>query len=120
VGFYDEMQDVATELLEEFDQGALYLVRRAKTVTDTARPWDRTIGAPGKTALSGTVRAVQESYIDGRDVVGGERQVTFAYPGFEPAIDDKIEIDGVEVATVKAIRIPDAGTPVAYRYIVRG
>lgn len=120
MGFYDEMADVATELLGEFQQGVARLAR--VTVTpETGRPWDVTNSAPTYTDLLAVAIPVERKYVDGTRIVGGEDQVTFAVPNLspEPNIKDKIEMDGRLRTTVAVRRIPALGTPVAYIFFVK-
>lgn len=120
MGFYDEMQAVASGLLAEFKQGAVTLVRVVPGVPDPATPW--LPGAPTETTyvLDATVARVAEKYVDGALILSTDNQVIFAAPAIEPELSDRLVIDGT-VHTMKDIRpIPAAGTPVAYIAFVAG
>jgi hypothetical protein len=120
--FYAEMQGVATDLLTEFQQGTIVLVRSTPTVGDTDRPWDLTADpSPTRVTLRAAARTVDKKYVDGTRIHGGETQVTLSVPVLspEPTVSDRIEIDGVLMTTVDMHRLPDAGTPVAFVFIVR-
>lgn len=119
MGFYDEMQDVASGLLGEFNQGTIVLLRPNVEAMDPDRPWDVTVGSPTRYLLNGVARTVERKWIDGTTIVGDEVQVTFAVPDVEPVASDQIEIDGRVHRTVDMRRLPEAGTPVAYIFFVR-
>lgn len=112
--FYEEMRGVATELLGEFLQGVVQLVRVTPGAPDPATPWEP--GAPTETtyALEATVSRVAEKYVDGTLIVATDNQVMFAVPQVVPTLADKLLIDGT-VQVMKDLRpIPGAGVTVAY------
>lgn len=120
--FYLEMRDVATELLEEFDQGILRLARIAVTTADADRPWDVSLGAPSFVDLAGTARTVSQRYVDGTRIVNTDIEVTFAHPAGlspEPQQTDRIEVHGVVHKTVGVKRLPESGPVVAWKFFVR-
>lgn len=120
MGFYDEMQAVASSLLAEFKQGAVTLLRVVPGVPDAATPW--LPGSPTETTyeLDATVARVAEKYVDGTLIVATDNQVIFAVPPVVPELSDQLVIDGT-VHALKDLRpIPAAGTPVAYIAFVAG
>jgi hypothetical protein len=110
-GIYEEMQGVATRLLTRFNQGVIPL---AKTTTAPgADPW--TPGTPTTTTytLQATAKGVSKEFVDGTTIV------TAAAFGAEPDPADVLAIDGKAVTQLKVIRLPMAGTLVAWKFVVR-
>lgn len=112
-GFYDEMQEVATELLTEFAQGVVSLKRTA--LTPGTNEWD----PPAETAttypLSAAVKRIHQRYEGGVLIVETGDMVTFAVPAVVPALTDTLIIDGVERAITNLTPIPAAGTVAAWK-----
>jgi len=119
--FYAEMAGIATELLEEFDQGTLRLARVVSSAADPDRPWDVTQTGPFFTDLNGTSKTVTSRFVDGTTVVATDIEVTFAPVALrpEPGFSDRIEIRGELYTTAKVKRIPESGTVVAWKFFVR-
>jgi hypothetical protein len=113
MGFYDDMADVASEVLAEFKQGVVTLVRSTTTIPDPAEPWNKTV-TTASYSLNASVRRVEGDYVDGALILATDNQVTFAVPAVTPVLADKITIDGVAHAIKDLRPIPAAGTPVAY------
>lgn len=120
MAFYDDMQTVASGLLEEFKQGAVTLTRYTEDPPPTDEPWK-----PGEKtltvySLSAAVRRVQQKYIDGSLIVATDDQITFAVPPVEPQMTDVFTVDGAVRVLKDLRRIPAAGTAVAYIAFVAG
>lgn len=118
--FYGEMAKVASEVLAEFNQGEIKLLRPT-----AAAPADKpyrvgTPGAPEEFPLDGAARGVLGEYIDGTVVIATDKQVTAAVFASEPQMTDTISVDGRKLTIVKIIRNPDAGTVVNWIIICRG
>ncbi|TPL06681.1 hypothetical protein [Mesorhizobium sp. B2-4-11] len=118
--FYDDMADMASELLGEFKQGFISLSRTVTADPDPSTPW-----IPGTTTttvypLDAVARRVSQKYVDGTLIVATDDQITFAVPEIVPAMTDILVIDGVEHAMKDLRPIPAAGTPVAYIAFVAG
>jgi hypothetical protein len=113
--FYTDMQETATELLQEFSQGVAVLYRETRTDDSSDRPWDFTNTPDGGETLSGVVRPVTQQFVDGTRIIGTEDMLVFAVPtGAAPTISDRVLIDG-RLRTPKKLRqLPDAGIPVVY------
>jgi len=114
-GFYDEMQATAAELLAEFKQGAVQLVRVTPGAPDPATPWEP--GAPTQTAydLKATVTREHQRFENGTLIVEAGDMVTFAVPPVTPEPTDKIMIDGAARSITNLTPIPAAGDPVAWK-----
>lgn len=119
--FYGEMQDVASELLEEFKQGTVTLYRSTTSPNPDA-PWEP--GAPTITpfTLNAVVRGAPFNYVDGSLIVASDLMVTAAvHPDVTPQMGDTITIGGGTPKPVKKIEaMPAAGTPVAFLIFVEG
>lgn len=116
---YDEMQQVAREILSDsdFKQGAIRLI----SLTPGTGPIDE----PGPATevphvLDGTARGVKFKYVAMSLAVASDLQVTFSVKPDVPApkMLDFIEIDGVRHKITRILPKPAAGVPVAYTVIV--
>lgn len=119
-GFYADMQDFASEMLAEFQQGSVTLHRSVPGASDPLTPW--VPGEPVETdyPLNAVVRGVAQQYVNGTTILSSDEQVTCAVPPVEPDMTtDSLLIDGVAVTVLKNTPIPAAGTPVAYLFVVR-
>lgn len=124
-GFYDEMAEMVTELLQPdadggLGQGTVQLKRETPGTIDPAQPWVPVAPTTTLYPLSAAVRRVSQKYVDGSLIVATDNQVTFAVPEIVPAMTDTLVIDGVELAMKDLRPIPPAGTPVAYVAFVAG
>lgn len=134
--FYEEMQAVATELLDEFKQGVMTVTHVQPGVSDPETPWIPGLPAKQTYRVSATLRTVQKKYIDGTTIIGNEEQATIAVDAIliaedgtpvteaaakiKPTMTDEITVDGLR-RVVKAVKaIPPAGIPVAFVVIMEG
>lgn len=123
--FYAEMAGVATELLTEFKQGVVTLMRTVYAEPDPTTPW-----IPGETTeqshdLKATVAAVtvdqaNAQYIDGTTITTADLVVTCAVPPVEPAMTDTLTIDGEVRQMKKIVQVPAAGVPIVFKLFVAG
>ena len=131
--FYQEMQDVASEVLSEFRQGVIALTKTGTVTEVPETPWlpGTPAAEPVVYTLDGTVRRVERKYVDGELIVGTEDQAVVGVRG-RPAggtgaatevraeVGDVMTVDG-KIRKIKDVRqIPAAGTPVAYVVIMEG
>ncbi|MFC5385185.1 hypothetical protein ACFPLB_04295 [Aquamicrobium segne] len=141
-GFYDEMRDMATELLGEFKQGRVTLTR----TTQAEKPEDWPTWEPwtGETTtqvyeLDAVVKGVSAKLIDGNVVIASDRELTCSHKmtlvetivgdndpvvsstpaEFDAGLLDTLSIDGKPVTIVRDLTVPGAGTPVAHRFVIR-
>ena len=126
--FYGKMQGVATGLLTKFKQGTVTLTRT--TYAAKVNDWDPPV-VPVDTVytLNAAVREVSRKYIDGTNILRSDGQINFAVKATDasgslvditPVKTDKISIDGDDVTILDLIRVPRAGTAVAFILIYRG
>lgn len=117
MGFYDEMQEIASDLLSEFDQGGIYLVQIGSA---TGNPWEQNTpieGSPVK--LDGVASGVSKRYVDKGLAVATDKQITVAVPAVTPTMKDYVTIKGERLKVVHIAYIPEAGTPVSLVMICR-
>lgn len=117
IGFYDDMADMARELLAPEDEGGLGQGDvHLKRVTTTPGPneWDPPTETVATWELVAAVRRVSTKYVDGTLIVASDNQVTFAVPATVPLMTDHLVIDGREQAMKDLRPLPGAGTVVAY------
>lgn len=123
MGFYDEMRGVADELLGEFAQGSVTLTKVTPGTPGTPGPnaWDPPVTSdPVVYTLDATVKGVSRQFVDGTTVLATDLEVTAAVFGAELEPADQLAIDGQVVVVVETLRVPAAGTLVAWKFIVRG
>lgn len=119
--FYDDMAAVAADVLAEFKQGAVVLIRNTRAPADPSTPWIPGAATPTSYTLDATVRGVSGEFVDGTEILATDLQVTSAVPPVVPSIaTDTMTIDGRAVTILRIEQVPAAGTPVAYRFLVRG
>lgn len=128
MGFYEDMRQVAIDLLAPTDegglgQGTIELVRYVPGA-EPANPWDPP-AEPSRevTPLDGVARGVGRELIGapvpGGQVVATDLVVLVAPWGGEYKPTDTLEIDGHSVTVLKVQNIPEAGLTCAIRFIVR-
>jgi len=115
-GFYDEMQGVASDLLNEFKQGEIEYI----AITSGNGPADN----PGPSReqpypLDAVARGVKFKYVDGSNVVASDMQVTMPGNGVRPDAKGFVSIDKTRYKVVQVIQKPAAGVPVAFTVIFR-
>lgn len=122
MSFYSDMAAIASDILTEFKQGAVVLTHMTDTGTplDVDAPWLGNTMTPVDYPLSATVSGVSEEFVNGTTIVASDLEITAAVLAVEPVQADTVTIDGKAVTLLKIVRIPAAGTVVAWRLIVRG
>lgn len=111
--FYDEMAEMATELLGEFKQGEVSLKRIVSV--PVPNPWDPPTETAQTWSLAATVKRLHQRYENGVLIVETGDMVTFAVPEVEPLLTDTLIIDGAERVITNLTPIPPAGTVLAYK-----
>ena len=133
---YLRFHATADRLVGKWKQGTVTLTRTIQGAPNPETPW---IPAPSETrtyTLDAVVRDVATKYVDGTEILATDVQVTASTKmswtatngvaitpstvRYEPSPGDVMAIDGDGVTIVKTMRIPRAGTALAWRYIVRG
>ena len=140
VTFYEEMQGIATDLLTEFNQGSLHLIRVERAEPDPAKPWIRDLMSERKYAVKGVVQVITKKLMDdfasNPILVPTDQIATIETHGtlveidgspvanervaIEPSASDKFLVDGETRRIIGVRRIPDAGTAVVWTLALRG
>jgi hypothetical protein len=117
VSIYQELQGVASELLTEFDQGGIYYIAVTPGTGPAQNPGP---GVETPYKVDGTARGVSFKYIDNKNVVASDLQITMAVDArYTPNEKGFALINGVRHKVVQAHRKPSAGIPVAWTIVVR-
>lgn len=110
MGFYEDMQTVATDLLTEFNQGVLVLI---KAGAKTGPAYAPTEGTPASVPLKGIALGVSKKYVDKGLAIATDKELRIAIPSQLPDMADSVTIDGQLLKIQHIAKIPEAGTPVA-------
>lgn len=114
--FYEEMQGVATELLTEFNQGIIRLVR----ITKTGPSYNQSQSSQTIYPLHGVTKGVSQKYVDGKNIVITDSQAIISVPSdIIPDISDKLRVDGKDYEILSVKKIPESGITVAILIIYR-
>ena len=111
MGFYDDMQSVATDILGDFNQDGLKYIELVSGNGPPDNP-----GAPTEivhTIIAGVAKGVEEKYVDGSQIVTSDGQITCAVGSFAPKAKDFVIVGGKRHKVEMATQIPPTGTPVA-------
>lgn len=115
--FYEEMQDVADELLAEFGQGSVAVVPAAASIADPNRPWDKTLTPGTPVPVDATVSKVDRKFINGTTIV--ENMDMVILPGATAVTEqDKLSVDGKLRKIVKVFPVPAAGVPAVLKAVL--
>ena len=115
--FYEDMQELAGNLLSEFDQGGINLVQLTAGAGTDDDPGDPTEVVH---ELSATARGVSFKYVQSGFALSTDLEVTAAViPDIEISPNDFIRILGVDYKIIKDISVPSVGTIAAWKFIVR-
>lgn len=125
MAFYDEMQDVAADVLKEFKQGVIKYIDiepGSGPVDDPGEPVEKSY------TLDGAARGVKYKYVQGGLAVASDLQVTSSVKATDennlqvslnPKLNGFVEIDDVRYKIVQVLPKPAAGTTVAFTLIIR-
>lgn len=117
MGFYDEMQGVAREVLTEFAQGTVNYVKLTRSNGPVDNP-----GQPVRTLypIKSSVAGVSQTYIAKGLAVASDLQVIAPVdPLYTPDMKGSVEVDGITYKITQVIPKPAAGTPVVYVLIIQ-
>jgi hypothetical protein len=117
MSIYDELKPLAAEILGEFKQGTIKLVRRVAGAGPIDNPGAAT---ETETTLDAVAKGVTFRYVKDGFALSTDLMVTSAVvDGVTPTKDDFIDIDGTRYKIVEDISPPAAGTRVVWKFIVR-
>ena len=119
--FATDMQQVATELLTEFDErpadGKIQLIKNSSAVWDEILAED--VITEGATIdLVGVAVPYSQSMVDGTTIQTGDIKLTVTL-ATEPLAQDKIILDGVEHSIVSITPFAYTGKPLTIAYAIQ-
>ncbi|MGX5827370.1 hypothetical protein [Mesorhizobium sp. 43Arga] len=119
-GFYDEMADMVSELLQPdadggLGQGLVQLKRETPGAVDPDQPWIPVEPTVQTWVLNAVLKRLHQRYENSVLIVETGDMVTFAVAGVVPEITDSIVINGADRAITNLTPIPPAGTVVAWK-----
>lgn len=115
---YTRLQGTASRLLGKFKQGTVVLVRTTPGEPDPDEPWKPVVDEVDEYELKAVAKGVDQR--DGTTILATDLEIVAAVAEVSPMMEtDQIKVDGKDVVILRKMQIPAAGTPVAYRFIVR-
>lgn len=118
MSIYDELQQVTKGIMKEFKQGSISIVQ-------FEYPIDSTPDNPGEPQefiipLDASAKGPSFKYLRDSFITTSDVEVTSSVVnGLTPSENDLIEIDGERYKILKFDPLPRAGTPCAWKFIVR-
>ena len=129
MSLYDDLATMASELLAPtsqngLGQGVIELIRVTTGVVDHDKPWLPVQPTEQTELLKGAVKGVSSKLV-GTEVgsaviLASDREAICAAPAMQYRAGDILSVDGVRVNILSVQRIPEAGTTVAVKFIIRG
>lgn len=117
MSIYTELKEVTSEILKEFKQGTVVLRKMAPAAGPADNPGTPTITSH---TLDAVVKGVSFKYVSQGFAVASDLEVTSAIlSGVTPSEKDSIVIDDVRYKIIQMMKIPAAGTTLAWKFIVR-
>lgn len=114
---YDDLQDVATEILTEFKQDTVQLVK----ITPGTGPVDDP-GTPTETItdLQAVVKGASYKYQREGFCVAGDLEMTCAVvAGVTVTLNDFIIVDGKRLKILADVSVPASGTRAVWKFLLR-
>ena len=126
--FYEQMRQMASELLAPTSQGGLgqgtVTLTRSTPGTPGANPWDPVTPTSQTETLKAAVSGVSSRLVGvaaGETVIlASDRECICAVPAMAYIAGDVLTVDGKPVHIVAVRKYPDAGTTSAVKFIIRG
>lgn len=117
MSIYDELVPLTREIMQEFKQGSVSLVRHTPGTGAADEPGQATTVTH---ALNATVKGVSYKYVRDGFAIDTDLEVTAAtIDGVTPSKNDFIVIDGETYKIVEDMSTPAAGTRVVWKFIIR-
>jgi len=117
MSIYDDMRQIASDVIGEFQQGSVVYVALEKQPGGT--PDRPTPSVPVPHPINAVARPVSTKYVDGTNIVQSDKQITMPNDGVTPDMTGSIKIDGVSHKIIEIMPRPAAGTPVVWTVICR-
>lgn len=125
MSIYDRGAALTTKLLsaDKYGQGDVKLIRVTQGVVDPAKPWIPVQPTEQTETLKAAVKGVSSKLV-GTEVgsaviLASDREAICAAPAMQYQAGDILSVDGVRVNILSVQRIPEAGTTVAVKFIIR-
>jgi hypothetical protein len=116
---YDDLREVAGEILTEFSQGTITHIRRA-AAPNVYTPENPGVGALTETVIVGVVKGVTSQYLRDTMIQASDLLLTIpASAGIVPDMLDQFRINDTNHAVVRITPKPASGTAVVYDVVVR-
>lgn len=115
--FYDDMRDLANELLTEFNQGTIQHLSITPGTGDADEPGAPTVVTTDLTAA--VARGVEYRFATLSHVLESDLQIVIPGGSVEPQPSDYFTINGTRYKIVEISRTPASGTVVKFDVIVR-
>jgi hypothetical protein len=116
---YDDLREVAGEILTEFSQGTITHIRRA-AAPNVYTPENPGVGALTETVIVGVVKGVTSQYLRDTMIHASDLLLTIpASAGIVPDMLDQFRINDTNHAVVRITPKPASGTAVVYDVVVR-
>lgn len=118
MSFYDEMQQIATSVLTEFNQGSIKLIQ-------LEMPSDGSLDDPGEpievvTELKGAIKGISFKYLkEGYNAITDFEATVAVVQNVQPKENDFLEVDGIQYKIIQDVSVPAAGLKVVWKFIVR-
>lgn len=117
MGFYEDMQAVASDVIGTFQQGVINYVQIVPGNGPVDNPGPST---PVRFGISATATGVLFKYVQSGLAVASDLQVIAPVdPRYVPDMKGRVEVDGKSYKIVAVQPIPPAGTPVVNVLILR-
>ena len=114
---YTRSQATASKLMQKFGQGVVEYVVTEEV--SGAEPWDPPQQTTSRLPMAATAKGVTQYQTDDLVTIS-DIEITTAVFDAEPAVGGIVEVDGVQRQVLKVMRIPEAGTVVAWKIYVKG
>ncbi|PCI03451.1 MAG: hypothetical protein COB78_10870 [Hyphomicrobiales bacterium] len=135
-GFYEDLAETADDIMSEFKQGVVTLVRATPGTPDPEEPYIPVTDSTETYSLKATVKSVEDKYVDGTTIHATDSMVTASASMVHTHTDgapvanvvvnleiqpgDIVSIDGKPVTIIKEMRVPKAGICLVWKLITRG
>jgi hypothetical protein len=114
---YTKLRGIVDKTLDLVAQGTDQKLRRIALSTP-ANEWETPVPTTTDYPVKLVSRRVNRRYENGALVIETGDLVTFSVPAVEPAMTDRLVIDGTERVMKSLKKIPSAGTVLAYTAFV--
>lgn len=114
--FYQRMQNTASRLLKQFEQGTIIYNAPG---TNTGSAHSPVMGPPTPYTLDATASGVGQMYRNSTLIVETDKLVTAAVFAVPPTVEGTVDIDGVTHQVVQVKQIPAAGLAVTWIIVCR-